>query len=83
MNIFCNYVVVLSYAIRPGRDVSFSELAAVQGKIAYRSVNNHRNFTRVSVLYDNLYASVYCSPDCCCLHHPYKWLCVLRAAQLL
>ena len=63
--------------------MSFSELAVLQGKIAHRSVNNHRNFTSVSVLYGNLYASVYCSPDCYCLYKHYKWLCVLRAAQFL
>lgn len=82
MNVFYNHVVLLSYAILPGGDVSFTEMAAVPGKIAHRSVNNHRNFTSFSFTYDNLYASVYCSPDCYCLYEHYKWPCVLRAAQL-
>jgi hypothetical protein len=46
-NIFCNYVVVLSYTIRPVRNVSFSELAAVPGKIAHLSVNSQRNVTSI------------------------------------
>ena len=73
---------MLSYAIRPARDVSFLELAAVTGKVAHRPVNNHRNLRSISTLYDKLYASVYCSSDSYCLYQHYKWLHVLTAAQL-
>jgi hypothetical protein len=55
----------------------------MQGKRVHRCVNNHRNSTTVSVLYDNLCASVYCSLDCYCLYKHYKWLSVPKAVQLL